>query len=136
MSIFQLILPKFHFLKRILQAVARFTFMTAIECLINKFSSILNKKKPMHSTKWSLHSIESRRVSTLKGLMKSGQLLEPLQSIHPDWGKTNLEVHFSRLRKIAPFLAEMQSIKCVWSSQFVKKLKTIKISMLAVFSLS
>lgn len=49
-----------------------------------------------------------------KGLMESRQLLELLQSIHPEWGKTNLEVHFSRLRKkIAPFLTEMQSIKCV-----------------------
>ncbi len=49
-----------------------------------------------------------------EGLMESGQLLKLLQSIHPEWGKTNLEVHFSRLRKkIAPFLIEMQSIKCV-----------------------
>jgi DNA-binding response OmpR family regulator len=49
-----------------------------------------------------------------KGLMESGQLLTLLQSIHPEWDKANLEVHFSRLRKkISPFLDDTQSIKCV-----------------------
>lgn len=32
-------------------------------------------------------------------MMTSEQLLELLKSTHPDWGKVNLEVHFSRFRK-------------------------------------
>ena len=49
-----------------------------------------------------------------KGLMTSEQLFELSQSIHSEWDKTNLEVHFSRLRKkIAPLLSNIQSVKYV-----------------------
>ena len=42
------------------------------------------------------------------------QLLEFLKPIHPDWDKTNVEVHLSRLRKrISPFLNDLPSIKMV-----------------------
>ncbi len=48
------------------------------------------------------------------GLIETGRLLVVLQSIYPEWDKMNLEVHFSRLRKkIAPFLDDIQSVKCV-----------------------
>lgn len=48
------------------------------------------------------------------GLIESGRLLALLQSLHPEWDKMNLEVHFSRLRKkITPFLDEVASIKGV-----------------------
>jgi DNA-binding response OmpR family regulator len=49
-------------------------------------------------------------------LLSSEQLLELLESSHSTWDKSNLEVHFSRLRKkISPFLDDMPSIKVVRS---------------------
>lgn len=56
----------------------------------------------------------NKLASAPKGLVASEQLLECLKSLHPEWDKANLEVHFSRLRKkIAPLLDDMQSIKMV-----------------------
>ncbi|MGB4497970.1 MAG: response regulator transcription factor [Methylococcaceae bacterium] len=47
-------------------------------------------------------------------IMTSEQLLELLKSVHPDWGKVNLEVHFSRFRKkLSTFLKEEPVIKSV-----------------------
>jgi DNA-binding response OmpR family regulator len=46
--------------------------------------------------------------------MTSEQLLELLKSVHPEWGKVNLEVHFSRFRKkLSTFLKEEPVIKSV-----------------------
>jgi DNA-binding response OmpR family regulator len=48
------------------------------------------------------------------GLVESEKLLELLKCLHPEWNKTNLEVHFSRLRKkITPFLNDAPIIKMV-----------------------
>ncbi len=47
-------------------------------------------------------------------LLSSSELLTRLKEIHPDWGKVNLEVHFSRLRKkLTPFLNHEPSVKSV-----------------------
>lgn len=49
-------------------------------------------------------------------IMTSEQLLELLKSVHPEWGKVNLEVHFSRFRKkLSTFLKEEPVIKSVRS---------------------
>lgn len=47
-------------------------------------------------------------------MMTSEQLLELLKSVHPEWGKVNLEVHFSRFRKkLMTFLKNEPVIKSV-----------------------